>query len=44
MLITVNEEILEEVEEYSYLGCTFDKNGKCIKEVKKRIGMDKTTF
>ena len=44
ILITVNEEILEQVKEHSYLGCIFDENGRCIKEVKKRIGVAKTAF
>ena len=39
ILITVNEEVLEQVEEYLYLRCTFDENDRCIK-VQKRIGMD----
>ena len=44
ILITVYEEILEQVKEYSCLGCTFDENGRCIEEVKNRIGMTKTAF
>ena len=44
ILITVYEEILEQVEEYSYLRSTFDENDRCIKEVRKRIGMAKTVF
>ena len=30
IMITGNEEI---VEEYSYLGCTFDENARCIAEI-----------
>ena len=37
--ITINEEILEEVERFRYLGALITSDGRCETETKTRIGM-----
>lgn len=42
--ITVDGHLLEQVKDYTYLGSVIDENSKCFTEVRKRIGMAKTSF
>ncbi|KAG1699292.1 putative phosphoenolpyruvate synthase [Nymphon striatum] len=42
--ITVDGQKLEHVKEYTYLGSVVNENAKCLTEVRKRIGMAKTSF
>ncbi|KAG1668804.1 Craniofacial development protein 2 [Nymphon striatum] len=42
--ITVDGQKLEHVKEYTYLGSVVNENAKCLIEVRKRIGMAKTSF
>ncbi|KAG1686589.1 Arachidonate 12-lipoxygenase, 12R-type [Nymphon striatum] len=42
--ITVDGQKLEHVKEYTYLGSVVKENAKCLTEVRKRIGMAKTSF
>ena len=42
--ITVNNTRLEQVKQYTYLGSLITDDGRCIQEVKKRIGQAKSAF
>jgi hypothetical protein len=42
--ITVHGKRLEQVESFNYLGSLLTSDGRCIKEVKRRIGIAKSTF
>jgi hypothetical protein len=42
--IQINGRILEQVKSYVYLGHTITEDGKCDMEIRKRIGMAKSTF
>src|SRR6218665_2244047 len=42
--ITINGEILEQVERFRYLGALITSDGRCETEIKTRIGMAKNAF
>uniref|UniRef100_A0A8D8VS39 Endonuclease-reverse transcriptase n=1 Tax=Cacopsylla melanoneura TaxID=428564 RepID=A0A8D8VS39_9HEMI len=42
--IKMGSETLEQVTSYQYLGALIHNDGRCIKEIKKRIGMGKSAF
>ena len=42
--IQIHGEILQQVEHYQYLGHIITNDGRCETEVKKRIGIAKSTF
>jgi hypothetical protein len=42
--IQINGRLLEHVKSYVYLGHTITEDGKCDREIRKRIGMAKSTF
>src|SRR6218665_1154031 len=42
--ITIDGEILEQVEQFSYLGALITSDGRCETEIKTRIGMAKNAF
>src|SRR6218665_2458629 len=42
--ITIDGEILEQVEQFRYLGALITGDGKCETEIKTRIGMAKNAF
>src|SRR6218665_1606820 len=42
--ITINGEILEQVEQFKYLGALITSDGRCETEIKTRIGMAKNAF
>ena len=42
--ITMERRHITEIEKYKYLGFMVSKDGKCVTELLKRIGMAKTTF
>ena len=42
--VQVNGEMLEQVAEFTYLGSTVTSDGRCEKEIKRRIGIAKSTF
>ena len=44
LAITVNNTRLEQVKQYTYLGSLITDDGRCIQEVKKRIGQAKSVF
>lgn len=42
--IILNENTLEQVHKYKYLGVDITNDGRCVSEVKKRIGIAKSNF
>ena len=40
----VNVKLLEQVHPFAYLGSVFTANGRCEKEVKRRLVIEKTAF
>jgi len=42
--ITVNGDKLKQVDQFIYLGSLISQNGRCDKEIKRRIGISKNIF
>ena len=42
--VTVNGDKLEQVDQFSYLGSLITQDGRCDKEIKRRIGISKKRF